>query len=271
MRSQLKPKQVPLHDGHLATIDQGQGPVVLLAHGFPMDHVLWVDLVEPLAQRWRVLAPDLRGFGQSRLRSAPATMERMADDLAGLLDALEVTEPIVFCGLSMGGYIAAAFWRKYASRIGGLVLMDTKSAADSPEVAAGRETTAQQVLREGLEPVADAMIPKLLAETTRATAPEVVERLRKMILRCPREGVAAAARGMAQRRDFTPELGQMACPTLVVAGQHDPLSPPAQMRELAACMPSARLVVIPGAAHVPPLEQPVETVRVLSEFLETLP
>ena len=302
----------------LATVDRGSGLPVLLVHGFPLDHTMWDAQVGVLSGRFRVIAPDLRGFGQSGLAvgqppsavgtvgqppsavvesaqpgaavpqaavpqatvpqaTVPqatlpqtVTMDQFADDLAALVDALGITERVVLCGLSMGGYIAFAFCRKYAARLRGLILCDTRATADTPEAAAGRRETAQRVLREGPAPLADAMLPKLLAPATLAKRPETVAALRKVILAGDPSGIAAALRGMAERADSTPLLAQIGCPTLVLSGQEDPLSPVDQMQALARQIPSARFVTIPGAGHLPPLEQPAETTAAIEGFLAAI-
>src|SRR4051812_18843041 len=116
-------KKVRVGDLEMHVVDRGEGGIpLLLVHGFPLDHTIWQPQINECAVRGRVIAPDLRGFGGSGVTTGTVTMERHADDLAGLLDALEVREPIVFCGLSMGGYVAWQFWRKYPERVRGLVL-----------------------------------------------------------------------------------------------------------------------------------------------------
>ena len=165
-------------------------------------------------------------------------MDQFADDLAAWLDVLAIREAVVVCGLSMGGYIAFQFWRKFAARLRGLILCDTRAIADTPEAAAGRRSMAERVLREGPAPLVETMLPKLLAETTLRQRPELVERLRGMIGAGNPQGAAAAARGMAERPDMTASLARIRCPTLVVAGQHDAISPPAEMRNLAAAIPA---------------------------------
>jgi 3-oxoadipate enol-lactonase len=272
----------------LATVDRGSGLPVLLVHGFPLDHTMWDAQVEVLSGRFRVIAPDLRGFGQSGLAvgqppsavlespqpgaAVPqaTTMDQFADDLAALVDALGITERVVLCGLSMGGYIAFALCRKYAARLRGLILCDTRAAADTPEAAAGRRETAEWVLREGLAPLADTMLPKLLAPATLAERPETVAALRKVILASDPRGIAAALRGMAERADSTPLLAQIAFPTLVLVGQEDSLSPVDQMQALARQIPNAQFVTIPNAGHLPPLEQPAETTAAIEGFLAAI-
>ncbi len=269
-------KSFSVRGTELHCVDRGQGRPVLFVHGFPLDHTMWTAQIEALSSDYRVIAPDLRGFGRSLIRSTggtpvvPFTMEQFADDLAALLDALEVREPAVYCGLSMGGYIALQFQRKYAERLRGLALCDTRSTADTAEAAAGRRTMAERVLKEGPAFVAETMLPRLVCETTRQERPGLVEELRRVIMaNCP-QGIAAAALGMAQRPDMTASLGGIRCPTLVVVGQEDTISPPAEMRGIAAAIPRARFVEIPAAGHMSPMENPAAVTAAIAEFLATL-
>ena len=197
-------------------------------------------------------------------------MAQLADDLAGLLDALEIDEPVVFCGLSMGGYVAWQFWRKHAGRVRALVLCDTRAVADTPDAAQGRLETADRVIREGPGPLAEAMIPKLLPESSRKRRPHVEASLRRVILAADPRGIAAASRGMAERPDVTSMLGQIGCPTLVLVGRLDRISTPEEMRAIADAIPGARLVIIGEAGHVSPMENPDEVNAAMIEFLAEL-
>ena len=278
-------KALGVHGTELRYIDRGHGPPVLFVHGFPLDHTMWDSQLDAISQQCRVIAPDLRGFGRSLLRSAgvppasteareppvlPFAMQQFADDLAALLDALGIYEPVVYCGLSMGGYIAFQFWRKHAARLRGLVLCDTRSTADTPEAAAGRRVMADRVLKEGPAFVAETMLPRLFCEATRQQRPELVEGLRRVVMANSPRGIAAAALGMAERPDMTASLGDIRCPTLVVVGQDDAISPPAEMRGLAQKIPAAEFVEIPAAGHMSPLENPAAVTAAIVEFLATL-
>lgn len=254
----------------MAALDQGAGLPVLLVHGFPLDHTMWSAQVEALSEQHRVIAPDLRGFGRSGVTEGTVTMEQFADDLAALADALGVKGPVVFCGLSMGGYVAWQFWVKYSHRVRAMVLCDTRAVADAPEAARARMDTAEQVLREGPAPLAKAMIPKLIPESSRKKHPAMVRSLESVILATDPRGIAAASRGMARRPDFTAMLGQINCPALVVAGQLDRISTPEEMRAIADAIPGARFVEIPGAGHMSPLENPREANAALLQFLAEL-
>jgi len=251
----------------LSFADRGSGTALLLVHGFPLDHTMWNGQIERLSARYRVIAPDLRGFGQSGVSDGVVTMERFAGDLAVLIDFLAVREPVVLCGLSMGGYIALEFWRKYAGRLRGLILCDTRAAGDTPEASAGRVALAQRVTSEGAQRVAEMMIPKLFAPATLQNRPDLAESIRQVIGRTDPHGIAAAARGMAQRADFTAELSRIRCPVLLIAGENDVVTPVAEMQNIAQTIPNAEFNTIPNAGHMSPLEQPEAVNAAIEGFL----
>lgn len=254
----------------LTTVDRGNGMPIVLVHGFPLNHTMWNAQIDALASRYRVLAPDLRGFGASGVTDGTVSMDQMADDLAGLLEASGIQEPAVVCGLSMGGYIALRFWLRHRARLRALILCDARSAADAPEAAANRLTLADRVLREGPAPAAQAMLPKLTAEATAKAHPEVIEAIRQMILSTDPRGLAAAARGMAERLEMTPSLAEIACPTLLLVGQGDVISTPAGMRAMADAIPDAKFVEISNAGHLSPMENPAEVNAAIGAFLADL-
>jgi 3-oxoadipate enol-lactonase len=261
---------VTIDDINLAYVDSGDGIPLLLVHGFPFDYTMWHEQIEGFSSRYRVIAPDLRGFGGSQATEGVVTMEQMADDLAALLNFLEIRGSVVFCGLSMGGYVALEFWRKYADRLKALILCDTRAAADKPEIAATRLTTADRILKEGLKPLVDSMLPKVFSPKTANDRPQAVEHMERVMLRSDARGIAAAARGMAQRRDFTAELKNIRCSTLVLVGEDDALSPPAEMQTLAAAIPQAQVCIIPAAGHLAPYEQPQAANAAIALFINSL-
>jgi 3-oxoadipate enol-lactonase len=250
----------------LAFVDSGHGPALLLVHGWPLDHSMWDGQIKGLAARHRVIAPDLPGFGQSDLGGNVVEMWQYADDLAALLDFLKI-DNVVYCGLSMGGYIAFEFWRRHAKLLGGLVLCDTRAASDTPEAAANRSVMAEKVLSEGSCAAADAMIPKLFAAVTMQVQPDVIIKIRQVIEGHDPRGIAAAALGMAKRADFRGELPHIGCPALVIVGEHDSISMPAEMQGMAGAIPDAEFAVIPQAGHMSPLEQPVPVNAAIERFL----
>ncbi|MBN1395194.1 MAG: alpha/beta fold hydrolase [Pirellulales bacterium] len=268
--------------------DHGDGPPLLLVHGFPLDHSMWSGLMgkgngshlperpegrfaqkETDPFRHRIIAPDLRGFGRSPAAGETVAMERFADDLAGLLDALRIDEPVIFCGLSMGGYIALQFWRKHRQRLRGLVLCDTRAAADSPEAAEARGLMAERLLREGMEPMVETTLTRLVAESTRKGRPRLLEELRRVMAATDPRGAAAALRGMAQRPDMSDSLAEIDCPALLIVGREDAITPPAEMRAMSEAIRDAKYVEIPDAGHLSPLENPAAVAAALDEFVRS--
>ncbi len=248
-------------------VDRGLGSPVVLVHGFPLDHRMWADQIDALATRHRVIAPDLRGFGDSYGAAGTTTMDRFADDLRLILDQLRVDEPVAFCGLSMGGYVAFEFWRRHAVRVRSLVLCDTRAVPDSEEAARNRRLQADRVLATGTDDLAEQMLPKLLAPASLTGQPQTVRRIREMIAKAQPAGVAAALRGMAERPDSTGTLSQINVPTLCLVGEHDAISTAAEMRDFAAKIPNAEFVMIPECGHMTTMENPGAVNDALLTFL----
>jgi len=264
-------KTIHVRGVDLAVREEGSGLPLLLVHGFPLTHAMWREQIGALAPRCRVIAPDLRGFGGSQVTAGAVGMEDFADDLAAMLDALGVREPIVYCGLSAGGYIGWQFFRKHAARVRGLVMCDTRAAADSPEALVGRRKMIDHVLRAGgTQYLAEAMLPKLFAPDSLENFPAAVDLVLQTILAASPEGVAAALRGIAARPDATPLLATINVPACLIVGEHDVLSPPEEMAQIAAAMPQAELVKIPQAGHLAPLENAAEVNATIERFLEKL-
>jgi 3-oxoadipate enol-lactonase len=260
-------KTVRVRDLEMAVVDEGSGLPLLLVHGFPLDHSMWRYQIGYFAEHCRVIAPDLRGFGRTTVAADATTMEQMADDLAVLLAELGVREPILFCGLSMGGYVGWQFARKYPDRLRALIACDTRVIPDSPEQAANRRQMAERVLSEGASVVADAMLPKLFSDETRKQRPELVETTRQVILNNPPEGIAGALSGMSERPDMTEFVRHLELLTLIIVGEHDAISSAAEMQEIAESMPNASWVMVPNAGHMSPLENPEVFNEALREFI----
>jgi pimeloyl-ACP methyl ester carboxylesterase len=256
---------------NLAYDDHGIGQPVLFLHAFPLNRSMWSGEMTALLQerRYRLVALDWRGFGESEITAGVSTMEQFADDVAGLMDTLGMQDAIL-CGLSMGGYAAFAFLREYPQRVKGLILADTRPGADTAEGRANRENVARLAELEGADAIADLQLPKLISDDTRQHRPEVETRIQRMIDAATRQGIAAASRGMAQRVDSTDLLPRIACPTLVLVGEHDVFVPPAVAQEYAASIPNAQYIVIPHAGHLSNLEQPEAFQQSISSFLQSL-
>ncbi len=248
-------------------IEAGSGPAVVLLHAFPLNASMWSAQREALSASYRVLCPDQRGFGGSQLGHDDPSLDEVADDVAAMLDARKV-ETCVLGGLSMGGYVAMAFARRHPDRLRGLVLADTKASADTPEAAANRRRIADEVIEAGhARQLVDEVLPKLLGATTKEQRPLVQGRVKALVERAPQYAVAWAQRAMADRPDSVETLRGVGVPALVVVGEEDELSPPADARVMADALPDARLVTIPGAGHLTNVEAPEAFNAALLEFL----
>jgi len=245
-------------------------PDLLLIHGFPLDSLLWRPQVVGLAAAARVLAPDLRGFGDDR-RDVPEvlSMEDFAQDLKDLLDERGI-ERTVLCGLSMGGYIALAFLERWPERVKGLVLCCTRAGADDDQGRQARQAAAADAHDKGMAVIARAMVPKMLSATTRQNRPAIAGTIEAMIARQRPDAVAAASLGMGHRPDRTALLQRVRVPSLVIAGGDDALIPRSATTAMAAALPENRLVVVPNAGHLVNIEAPDAFNAVMEAFLATL-
>jgi pimeloyl-ACP methyl ester carboxylesterase len=262
-------QRLMVHGVNLAVDVRGEGPALLFVHGYPLDRTMWHDQMEAF-DGYRRIAPDLRGMGQSDAPDLGYSMNIYAADLAALLEALNIEE-VVLCALSMGGYVAFEFLRHWRSRVRGLVLMDTRAEADTPEARRARDVAAATAREGGADAIAEAMLPKLLAPATLVDHPAIAARVRQMITSTPVAGIVGALAAMRDRpgsESLLPTLGDI--PTLVMVGEADSLTPPDQGRAMAEAIPGATLVVIGGAGHLPPVEQPNEVTRRIREFIDAI-
>jgi pimeloyl-ACP methyl ester carboxylesterase len=260
--------RVPVGDAELAVQVRGEGPALLLIHGFPFDHALWQPQLKTFPG-WKRIAPDLRGAGESSAPPDGYSMARYADDLIEVLDALDVAAAVM-CGLSMGGYIIFELLRRHRSRVRAVILCDTRAEADSAAGRRGRDEMIALAQSGGAAAVADQMIPTLLAAETRTDRPDVEAQVREMILRTPVHGIVGAVRAMRDRADSTPMLADLRLPVLVVAGESDGISSPETGRAMAEKIKGARFATVAGAGHLPPLEQPFVTTRLVADFLKNV-
>ena len=262
-----QPIRVTVGAAELGVEVRGDGPPILLVHGFPFDRTMWRHQLAALA-RWKRIAPDLRGAGTSSAAAAGdgASVTRYADDLVAILDALGVGAAAV-CGLSLGGYVTFELLRRHADRVSAVLLVDTKHEPDAPATKRERDELAALTERDGPEALVSRLLPKLLAPATQS---EVAEQVREMARRWSVPGLVGALHALRDRPDSTETLRQIRVPTLVLAGGEDQISPPAGARAMAALIPNAHFHVVPAAGHLAPLEQPLATTRLIADFLETL-
>jgi pimeloyl-ACP methyl ester carboxylesterase len=259
----------PIDGLRIAYTDQGHGlPPLLFVHGFPLSRGAWQHQIEAFGPTHRVVAPDLRGLGESEASEGPTSMARFADDLEHLLRQLG-TGPVVLVGHSMGGYVALAFQDRHPGLLRGLVLVGTRAGADAPEAAAKRRAAAERVRREGISSVVDDMAPKMLAVGT--ADGNRLGQVRALMQSASAAGVAGALLGMAERPDATPRLGRIGVPTLVITGAEDTVIPPSESEVLARSIPGADLEVIPRAGHLVAFEQAEAFNDRLAAWLRRLP
>ena len=253
----------------IAFDDEGSGAPVVLLHGYPFNRTMWREQVESLKRNHRVIVPDLRGHGESTVTTGAATMEEMAIDVAALLESLDVSRPALG-GLSMGGYVSLAYVCLFPLTVRGLVLADTRAQADTEEAKQNREQQAEKALSEGMEGIADGLLPKLLAPESQSGRPDVVKRVRDMIVGTKPAGAAAALRGMAQRRNQVPFLSRIIAPTLILVGSEDTLTPVADSELMHREIGGSRLRIIEGAGHVSNFERTEDFNGALIEFLRDI-
>jgi len=236
----------------MAYTDEGAGRTLLLVHGFPLNRQVWSPQVAAFRRDFRVIAPDLRGLGESWGTADPVAMDRYAEDLQALMTHLNAG-PVILAGHSMGGYVALAFAKAFPQSLAGLVLVATKAGSDSPEAAAARRASAERVWAEGSSVVVDAMAAKMLSPGN--SDPAMAAEVRGFMTASGPEGIIAALLGMAGRPDAGAWLGQIQVPTLVLAGADDAIMAPAEAVALAGGIPGAQLKVIPKAGHLVAFEQ----------------
>ncbi|MFJ8073283.1 alpha/beta fold hydrolase [Streptomyces sp. NPDC096176] len=254
---------------HYADQGPADGPPVVLVHGHPFNRTLWAPQAEALsAAGYRVVSPDLRGYGESEVVPGRTLLSDFADDIAALLDHLGLQRVIVG-GVSMGGQIAMAFQKAYAPRVRALVLCDTSPVAETEEGKAFRNALADRLPAEGMDGYAHEVIDKMLAAYNVAEMPDVAGRVLTMMRTTDPEGAAAALRGRAERPDYRETLASVKSPALIVVGADDFYIPVADAEAMRDLIPHAELTVIDGAGHLPGVEQPERFNAELLKFLGT--
>jgi pimeloyl-ACP methyl ester carboxylesterase len=252
----------------IAYDDVGTGLPVVFIHGFPHNRTLWAPQLGGLLTRARCIAPDLRGFGESEI-NGPYTMDSYADDVINVLDALHIGRAVI-AGLSMGGYVAFALWRRHRDRVRGLILADTRAGADSDETRAKRREMIALARARGSGAVADAQIAGMVGRTTREKHPDIADAVHQMLAVAPVEGVVGALEAMMDRPDSTPTLATIDVPTLIIVGEEDVLTPPKEARAMHEQIAGSRLEILACAGHVSNVERPAAFNHVASEFLGVL-
>lgn len=244
--------------------EAGQGEVLLLVHGFPLDRTMWAEQLAGLSDIRRVVAVDLRGRGKSPDDQTDGwSMDLYADDIAATIDSLGVDQ-VDLTGLSMGGYVVFNVLRRHPDKVRSLILIDTKSGDDPPEAKEAREKTAILVREKGTAELVNTLLPKLFAPVA---TDAVKEKVRMMFENTPAETAAADALAMRDRVDSTPDLSGIQVPTLVIHGADDALMPSGGAKDMASAISGANFVEVPDAGHMSPIENPEPVNQAIREFL----
>lgn len=256
---EFRARQAPLY-----VRDAGHGPTIVLLHAFPLNSRMWEPQLEELSDRFRVVAPDLAGFGLSWVPEGTFSLDEQAHAVDLTLDDLKVDE-LVLVGLSMGGYVALPLLERLGHRVRGLVLANTRATADDEATVSERHRLAAEVEMEGVDVAAEELLPKLLGATTARDRPDLVDSVHGLVLENKEAGVAGALRAMAARRDRTSRLARLACPVLVIGGEEDTLVPPPAVHAMAARIRNAVVEILPGG-HLSNLESSADFDRTLADF-----
>jgi len=243
--------------------EYGMGLPLMFLHGYPLDHTIWLPLVNDLKNNARLILPDLRGHGKSPVPTGKYTMIAMAEDVLALMDVLKIEKAII-AGHSMGGYVALAMAKEFPDRITGLALVASHAYADSPEKKKSRLETIPLVKEQGILPVLSSMSERLSYNK------EVISFCHRIISQAKPRGVIGVLEGMAERPDRMDVLSELEVTTILIAGVDDQIISIDSNREMAAQMKHTWLVEIPGAGHMPMLEKPKEVARALQQFIEVL-
>jgi len=247
----------------------GDGPPVVLLHPFPANHELWKPAAQALMSKYRLILPDLRGHGDSDVGEGPATMEKIAFDLARILDDTGIGRtPLV--GVSIGGYALFEFWRRFRGRVAALILCNTKAGADNAEGRANRLKAAEDVLEHGTEQFFEATVKKLLSKTTLDSRPDLVDGALRMMKKMSPQDVAMVQRGMAERPDSVPTLKTINVPTMIVTGDEDTMTGVAEAQLMHQHSAGSQVKVVAKAGHYSPWEQPQEVGPLVRQFLDSL-
>ena len=247
--------------------ERGNGKPLVLLHGFPLDSRVFQKQLEDLSRDFRVIVPDLTSFGQSTC-DKPFSIQSLAHDTRKLLHQIKAL-PCVLGGLSMGGYVALAFAKEHPMDLTGLILIDTRAEGDTPEGRTKRNQMIELVRASGSRAVADQMFPNMIAPE-HAKETSMAGELRGIMESCPPRTIECACAAMRDREDYTSLLPSIAVPTLIIVGEKDAITPPKLAEQMNRDIPRSKLVKIPGAGHMTPMEKPQEVSRAIREFAESL-
>ena len=252
---------------NMAFEDRGRGTPLLFIHGYPLNKRLWNPQLEGLSSSARVIAPDLRGHGESQAVPGTYSMDLLADDCAALLDTLKIKGPVVVCGLSMGGYVSFAFFRRHPDRVAGIILAATRALPDSPEGKVKRDQAANLAREKGIKPVVESLLPKMFSLQNYKNRPELIEQVREIMMNTSLEGITGDLMGMKERPDSSPFLSEIDKPTLILYGAGDQIVSMSEIENMRSEISGAKVRILPEAGHLLNLEDPEWFNAAIREFL----
>jgi pimeloyl-ACP methyl ester carboxylesterase len=262
--------RIYIGNGFLNYVTLGRGMPLLFIHGYPLSGKIWDPQVNALSDHASLISIDLRGHGESYPFEGPYSMDLLANDCKVLLDELNITEKVVVCGLSMGGYVAMAMYRNFPRIFKGMILTSTRPGPDTPEGRSNRDLAINNVRQYGSSSIADSMLPKLFSPVTLSTNPNLIKSIHSTMINTSVQGMIGALQGMRDRPDSTPLLAKISCPVLIIHGTDDQIIPMKEAELMSQQIPKSRLVKINNAGHLVNLEQPELYNQALLEFLNTL-
>jgi 3-oxoadipate enol-lactonase len=259
-----------LRDYAMEYEEKGSGIPLIFIHGYPLNKTLWEAQLQALSTTARVIAPDLRGHGGSEPVQGTYTMRSMAKDIKELIENLNIEQPVVLCGLSMGGYICFEYIRNYPNMVKGMILAATRATADSIEVKVNREEAVAIALEKGSLAIANMMLPKMLAPATYTQKPALVERVRNIMVNTSTQAIVGDLRGMLNREDSTSLLKEINIPVLIMHGAEDQLIPISEVDLMKKRIKNAKLEILPQAGHLLNIEQPDLFNQAVRNFIQAL-
>jgi len=267
-RKEMPMPEIEIRGTTLHYQERGRGTALLLLHGFPLDLRMWRQQLDDLSSNHRVIAMDLRGFGRSRSTES-FTIDSLADDVAAFIEQLSLRACVVG-GLSMGGYVLQSLALRRPELLRGMILIDTRAEGDDATGKANRQKMIDLVRLQGPKPIADQMLPKLLAEGAAEPRPQLVTEVRAMAEACPARTIEHALIALRDRADRIADLPSISLPTLILVGELDAITPPAQAQNMHRAINGSKLIVIPNAGHMAPLEQPEPVNAAIRELIQKI-
>ncbi|MBK7969294.1 MAG: alpha/beta hydrolase [Bacteroidetes bacterium] len=252
----------------IAYDDMGEGTPIIFLHGFPFNKSMWKDQYDYLKQNFRVIAPDLRSFGNSKDDSSELSMDLFANDLIALMDDLKL-DKVTVCGLSMGGYIALNAIQRYPERFDTIILCDTQCNADTEEGKAKRYKSIEEIKSKGTSEFTEGFLKNAFHPDTLTSKPEIVSDTRTMMLSNSIQAFTHGLKALAERKDTCSKLDQINVPALIICGSDDTLTPVSKAQYLHENIKGSQLSIIPKAGHISNMEQPDEFNKIVYDFLKS--